>query len=196
MNHDPLDEWASLWQSQRHDIEHLREDFMRRQRKESLSFWGGIMAISLMVAFLLKTMPDPEKMFHFLFHCGATVLAIAAGVQVIWFHWHKQTTLPLSPKGYIEKCRHNLALDQRNVLWGQRIWPISLLFLVAALVMIFQRAPIERFLLIALGLAAPGYTFAWYVTFVYGPRKVNEEVRRLHNLEQAMTDGFKTSEDE
>lgn len=80
-----------------------------------------------------------------------------------------------------------------NVLWGQRIWPISLVFLAVALVMIFQKAPIERFLLIALGLAAPGYKFAWYVTFVYGPGKVNEEKRRLHKLEQAMADEVKTS---
>ncbi len=187
-NPEEMEAWMKMWQANLEWTEELREDFARRRRKETWSFAASMLArLACLVAlvFAMSRMPGVIGGFKGMFALGAW----ASGLYLVVTNYvRRHTEAPLSPQGYLEKCRHNLALRQREVDWGQKMWPLLIAFLMVCLGAIFWKSGLWRFLAITFGLAAPGYTLVWYLTFVWGPKRVREEAHRLREVERSMRD--------
>lgn len=186
-NQEEMEEWMKMWQANLEWTEELREDFASRRRKEAWSFVVGMIAL-LVLGVVLALSPQKPGFVGFIISTFAWVSLASAFYISISSYMGRKTETPLSPHGYLEKCQHNLAQKQRQIDWGQKMWPWMLVFLALCLGLIFMKSPFPRFLMIMFGLAAPGYTITWYVTFVWAPKRVREEAQRLREVEQSMRD--------
>lgn len=184
---DEMEEWMNVWQENVEPIDDLREDFVRRARKDIVGarstaglVLGGLVMLVALAIWRASWLP-------------IVALAVVApyALYSVW-HIHRitrhyRTAPPLTPRGYLEVMRLNLEVRRRYHAFDQSMFPYAVLFpgVVIALVLYTTDRPM-LVLALLFGVGAPGYAWAFYESFYREPRRLEEERQRLVELEREL----------
>ena len=184
---DEMEEWMQVWQENVEPIDALREDFVRRARKDVVgtkavlaTVLGGLAALIALALWRGSWMP----MAAFVIVAPYALYSVRH-IHRITRHYH--TAPPLTPRGYLEVMRLNLEIKRRYHAFDQSMFPYAVLFpgAVIALVLYMTDRPLFTLALV-FGVVAPAYAYAFYQSFYRAPQKLEEERQRLAEIEREL----------
>jgi hypothetical protein len=184
---DDLQEMMHMWQTIEQPIESMREDFVRRERKERLGAWMTIGALIASGLFFVGLVFKSPNLTTFI----VVALAFPVLLAGIWMSWHEQRVLhhapPLSPLGYLKTMRHNLHQRQKRLVQERRFFTycIALTGLLTAYLWHVGKLPVVTMLMLTVaGLTAA--CIGYYFSQVRVPAHLAREHARLDELSQSL----------
>ena len=179
----------TLWQGVPEELGFLREEFERKKLWKFVSDLGAIATLGVVAIVLVaKAVIAPEF---------ASIAAAAFFAPYSLAHaWAalrrirtRRAALPLSGKEYLATVDHNLAIEERALLWEQRTLPFALVCggaIIAWLIATGWARLSPQTIAFALVVATGCFGFGSWWTYARKPAKLTTERRALADLQREL----------
>ena len=185
---DELQEMMNMWQAVEQPIESMREDFIRKERKERLEAWGTVAVLVGAGVFFLVTLLRSSSPVTWV----SVGLAMPIVPMAIWIISVNQRMAhhapPLSPASYIRTMRHNLQLREKRRLLerGLVAYCMTLSGAIATYLWFTGKIPSETMGMLGGGVVA-ATCLAYYLNEIKVPADLAREHSRLDKLEEELS---------
>ena len=180
-----MEEWMNVWQSSVDPIDELREDFLERTNKtRTLNLVGIVFLMLCGLMLIINAILRPEP---FTITVAVMCVPFVTYISARLYKWQQlyRRAPPMTPASYLATMRLHLEVKRAQHRWDQRFWPVSVIGPAVIIIWALIRTDFALSVVLTVFLVGgPAYSWGLWESFYNYPRKLEEEARRLDELER------------